>query len=149
MDNIWCEYVEGSYEIIMTIRHKIEARTLSQQADYFKMKCPCCGKFIIDPRLYKKLIQLEGVLHTKLGVSVTSGYRCKEHNKAVGGVPNSYHTQGKAIDIYIGGQHYNDKDVVSFVKAARYVGFHRIGWKRYKGVFVHLDVGEYPPKAEW
>ncbi len=30
---------------------------------------------------------------------VNSGYRSPEHNKAVGGVPNSYHTKGLAADI--------------------------------------------------
>lgn len=31
--------------------------------------------------------------------SVTSTYRSPEHNRAVGGVPNSYHLRGRAIDI--------------------------------------------------
>lgn len=30
---------------------------------------------------------------------VTSGYRSAEHNRAVGGVTNSYHLQGRAIDV--------------------------------------------------
>ena len=30
---------------------------------------------------------------------VTSGYRSPEHNKAVGGVANSYHTKGLAADV--------------------------------------------------
>ena len=30
---------------------------------------------------------------------VTSTYRSAEHNRAVGGVPNSYHLRGRAIDI--------------------------------------------------
>jgi Peptidase M15 len=30
---------------------------------------------------------------------VTSTYRSPEHNRAVGGVPNSYHLRGRAIDI--------------------------------------------------
>lgn len=30
---------------------------------------------------------------------VTSGYRSPAHNKAVGGVPNSFHTQGLAADL--------------------------------------------------
>ena len=32
---------------------------------------------------------------------VTSGYRCKRHNKDVGGVPNSAHTRGYAVDVRI------------------------------------------------
>ena len=30
---------------------------------------------------------------------ITSGYRTKAHNKAVGGVRNSFHTKGLAVDI--------------------------------------------------
>jgi uncharacterized protein YcbK (DUF882 family) len=32
-------------------------------------------------------------------VVITSGYRCPEHNKAVGGVPRSPHMLGRAVDI--------------------------------------------------
>ena len=32
---------------------------------------------------------------------VTSGTRCEKHNKEVGGVSNSRHLQGKAIDMYV------------------------------------------------
>ena len=31
-------------------------------------------------------------------IKVNSGYRCKELNKLVGGVPNSYHVLGLAVD---------------------------------------------------
>lgn len=41
------------------------------------------------------------LIRTTIGrpIVVTSGYRCKELNRAVGGVPNSHHTQGLAADI--------------------------------------------------
>lgn len=35
---------------------------------------------------------------------ITSGYRCKQLNKAVGGVANSYHIQGRAADILVNGE---------------------------------------------
>ena len=34
-------------------------------------------------------------------IIITSGYRCAQLNKAVGGVPNSWHTKGNATDIHI------------------------------------------------
>lgn len=46
---------------------------------------------VLDPlrRLYGKPIV------------ITSGYRCPELNKRVGGVTNSWHTQGNAADIHV------------------------------------------------
>lgn len=34
-------------------------------------------------------------------ITITSGYRCQELNKAVGGVANSWHTKGNAADIRV------------------------------------------------
>lgn len=34
-------------------------------------------------------------------ITITSGYRCPELNKAVGGVTNSWHTKGNAADIRV------------------------------------------------
>lgn len=34
-------------------------------------------------------------------IRVTSGYRCKRLNKALGGVENSLHMQGRAVDIVV------------------------------------------------
>lgn len=34
-------------------------------------------------------------------VIITSGYRCQQLNKLVGGVANSYHTRGNAADIHV------------------------------------------------
>lgn len=40
---------------------------------------------------------------------ITSGYRCKQLNKAVGGVYNSYHLFGQAADIMVTGQEDGEK----------------------------------------
>ena len=45
---------------------------------------------------------------------VTSGSRCKQHNKEVGGVSNSRHLQGKAIDMYVKG--ISGKDLLAYLK---------------------------------
>lgn len=34
-------------------------------------------------------------------ITITSGFRCVKLNKAVGGVPNSWHTKGNAADIRV------------------------------------------------
>lgn len=47
------------------------------------------------------------------GMEITSGYRCYSVNRAAGGVPNSQHTKGQAVDVwYIA----DDKDVEQSVR---------------------------------
>lgn len=56
----------------------------------------------LDNNLILKLEQLRYELGNK-SIIVTSGYRSIKHNKAVGGVRNSYHVKGKASDIKVRG----------------------------------------------
>ena len=50
-------------------------------------------------------IAMLNMLEQKIGKKfiITSGYRCSELNKRVGGVPNSDHTKGLACDIVVVG----------------------------------------------
>lgn len=41
--------------------------------------------------------------HFDLPLFITSGYRCPELNKLVGGIPESQHQKGQAADIMMGG----------------------------------------------
>jgi hypothetical protein len=70
-------------------------------------------------------------------VTINSGYRCESHNKAVGGVTNSYHRSGDAADISV-------KDVAPKLVAqyAEKLGINGIGlYETDKdGYFVHIDV---------
>ncbi len=50
----------------------------------------------------------------KVPIVVTSGYRSRELNKAVGGDPNSQHQFGQAADIIVPG--YNLKDAFNFIR---------------------------------
>jgi len=63
---------------------------------------------------------------------INSGYRTPKHNKDVGGVTNSAHTRGYAIDISTP----NGKNQELIVKALRKAGFVRFGI--YTN-FVHAD----------
>lgn len=66
-----------------------------------EFRCPCgrCGGFPVEPE--ERLVRLAEKVRTHFGVPVTvsSGVRCQAHNREVGGVANSRHLLGKAVDI--------------------------------------------------
>lgn len=55
-------------------------------------------------------------IRDKLGkpMIITSGYRCQGLNKKVGGVSNSQHTKGQAVDFYV--KDMTTQQVVDFIK---------------------------------
>ncbi len=111
--------------------------------DEFRCKCGKCEGL---PRfgMHSRLLTVMDAIREKVGqpVIVTSGYRCPAHNAAVGGVPDSYHTQGIAADIYCDGV-----SVDSLAWIADECGADGIG--RYYGQgFVHVDVRGWPARWE-
>lgn len=74
------------------------------KAKYFnanEFACKHCGQLPnegIDPNLIKILDETRERLGVPLIIS--SGYRCPTHNANIGGASQSYHTKGKAADIY-------------------------------------------------
>lgn len=98
----------------------------------------------MNPVLLDKLDQLRANIGVPIHVSC--GYRCPEHNAAVGGVSNSQHIYGNAADIYT-----DDLSVDSLADAAAAVGFDGIG-RYYDSQFVHVDVrdnGSSPNYYTW
>ncbi|MDD3654826.1 MAG: D-Ala-D-Ala carboxypeptidase family metallohydrolase [Desulfotomaculaceae bacterium] len=95
---------------------------------------------MVHPELVRKLEALRYALGAK-PVNITSGYRCASHNKACGGVENSYHLFGMAADIFAG-----KVSTRELVKVAESVGFDGIGIYSAQG-FVHVDVRGY--QARW
>jgi len=64
---------------------------------------------------------------------VNSGYRTEAHNMKVGGVTNSSHRKGIAVDI----RAFTDDQKRSIAKCAIRNGITRIGWG---SSFIHLDM---------
>ena len=54
-------------------------------------------------------------IRNKLGkpMIITSGYRCEELNNKIGGVKNSQHTKGQAVDFKVKGM--TAKEVINFI----------------------------------
>lgn len=103
-------------------------------SDHFRaceFRCKHCGRLVLDHKLVDKLEALRHAIGDQ-PIVITSGYRCPVHNKAVGGVVNSQHIQGKAADIYVNGMSCR-----SLARYARQVGFSYV--KVYSG-WIHVDV---------
>jgi uncharacterized protein YcbK (DUF882 family) len=118
--------------LIFSVAHADQLQdSLSPHFTAAEFRCKHCGKLIVDPKLIVKLEELRHAIGDK-PIIVTSGYRCPVHNKAVGGVTNSQHMQGKAADIYVNGM-----SSVDLARKARQVGFSFV--KVYRG-WIHVDV---------
>lgn len=97
-----------------------------------EFECPCCGRVKVDEMLLYKLEALR--ILWGMPLRVTSGYRCEKHNKEVGGVDNSLHMEGKAVDVAV-----EEKEQGRFLTLAKLVGLRVIPYP--KRGFVHLDIG--------
>jgi len=111
---------------------------LTKDFNLKEFQCPCCGSVKIDSELIKRLQILRDRISKP--IIVTSGYRCLSHNKEVGGVNTSYHTQGLAVDITADGM-----ELYKLLIEARIVGFKGIGIYTFSN-FLHLDLG---PERQW
>lgn len=95
-----------------------------------EFECPCskCTEQRISKELLEKLEVLR-IEHNK-PIKVNSGYRCSDHNIAIGGAPKSSHVDGNAADI-------NSKDLDSLYSSCE-KHFSAVGDGRKKG-FIHID----------
>lgn len=103
-----------------------------------EIACRGTGKLQVNEDALDKL----QALRTALGkpMIVNSGYRSPEHNRRVGGAPQSMHLAGRAFDVSMA-----NHDPVAFIAAARKAGFKGIGTYP-RSNFVHIDTG---PARSW
>lgn len=103
----------------------------------FECKCGKCKNTLIDSQLVKYLQLIRN--HFGKAVTITSGYRCADHNKAVGGASKSKHTLGQAADIKVQG--VEPKEVAKYAES---IGVKGIGLY---DTFTHID--SRASKAFW
>ena len=116
---------------------KKDKTNLAKNFKVYEFACrgsSCCSTVMIDTKLVDYLQKIRE--HFGKPVTVTSAYRCAKHNKAVGGVTGSYHTQGRAADIVVDGV-----TPAEVAKYAESLGIKGIGlYETDKdGHFVHVD----------
>ena len=106
----------------------------TEKVKYFKSSefvCKCCG----ENQISSDLVYLLDKARNLAGIPfrINCGYRCKKHNKEVGGVEDSSHCKGLAVDISA------DGDVSRFriVEALLNVGFKRV---LLYSTFIHCDI---------
>ena len=116
-----------------------DSSKLSQHFALNEFKCKC-GKghdFQLDTDLVDKLEKLFTALDCSK-IVISSGFRCVEHDKKVGGTGTGQHTIGKAADLCCYGQ--DGKPIVTYKVccAAQDIGF--TGIARINDSHTHCDV---------
>lgn len=74
--------------------------SLNFNEDEFRCRCGC-NRVFVNPSLVLALQGLRDIVRAP--VKILSGYRCPEHNRAIGGTNKSQHVAGNAADILISG----------------------------------------------
>jgi hypothetical protein len=100
--------------------------------DEFACKCGC-GTI---PPMDLNFIMMVQELRNRCGfaIIINRGWSCEEWNAKVGGVPNSWHRHGFAIDVHC----VDSKKRIIIVKHAIDIGFKDISIAK---TFIHLDNG--------
>lgn len=120
-----------------------KTETFWEEIQFFSRDEPCiacscgkCGGFPVEPS--RKLMQLADKVRRQAGRAMipTSTVRCKAHNAAVGGVKNSRHLLGTAMDFYIPG--WNAEKTLALVRQQPEVAY---AYAIDAGA-VHMDVVE-------
>lgn len=109
-----------------------------QSVDYFtedEFKCKCCGLCNVNVNFLCKLEEARRI--AGIPFYITSGCRCKEHNKEIGGKENSKHIcteymQSTAADI----KAKTDRRRFIIIQALVEAGFTHIGIGK---DFIHVD----------
>lgn len=103
-----------------------------------EFRCKCGGKycdgFLAEPN--PKLVKVADRVRGHFGASalISSGVRCETHNTNVGGVYNSRHLTGKAMDFCIVG--HRAAEVLAYVQAQPEIAY----CYDIDGTYIHMDV---------
>lgn len=100
----------------------------------FACKCGKCGGYPQEPK--EKLIKVADRVRKHFGkpATVSSGVRCSQHNTNVGGVSNSRHLSGKAMDFSVQG--IGGNTLLAYVQKQPEIRYAYV----IEGNWVHMDI---------
>lgn len=100
----------------------------------FKCQCGKCNGFPAEPQ--EKLVRIAERMREHFGTTVTisSGVRCTTHNAEVGGVANSRHLSGKAMDFSVKGK--TATQILAWTKAQSDLRYSYA----INATYVHMDI---------
>ncbi len=111
----------------------------------FRCKCGKNHETLISDELIQKLEMLYDSLNCSK-IIVTSGYRCEQHDKNVGGSGTGQHTLGNAADICCYGQDGQPISSKIVCCKAQDIGFSGIANITAAYIYTHVDVR---PNSKW
>lgn len=111
---------------------------LAKNFSDYEFACPCCGRFGMDKGFIDQLQKARDL--AQIPFVITSGYRCEDYNKKLGGKTDSSHLIGRAVDIRASSSLTRFLVVFGLTLA----GFKRIGIGKN---FVHVDNDPEKPFA--
>ena len=95
-----------------------------------EVQCQHCGELEIDVGIMNLLQQARNDLGS---LSITSGYRCSEHNNKISSTgPNGPHTTGKALDISVKDSKHRKELITYFAPKVTGLGIAKS--------FIHIDL---------
>lgn len=106
-----------------------------------EVMCKCCHEYIIRSKLLSAVQNLRDNIDTP--IIVTSWYRCPNHNKKIGGEPQSLHMEGKACDLVV--PDLGLVELYNQIEAIPWLNDGGIGFYPQKN-FIHVDIGR---KKRW
>ena len=112
---------------------------LSEHFDSSEFACPCCSKNMVTGTFISKLQELRDLINKP--IHITSGYRCKQYNKSIGGYSHSPHLIGEAADITV-----KSMSKITLAMIASKIAGIRIGI--YPN-HLHIDVRPVNPSKYW
>lgn len=136
-----------AYDMFKKAEAKEEVKEPIKEGDFWdgikhfkrkEFKCKCgnvyCNGYPAEPK--EKLVTVADRVREHFGASATvsSGLRCKQHNANVGGVSNSRHLSGKAMDFCIAGK--TAAQVLAYVQKQPEIRYSYAIDSR----FVHMDI---------